>query len=71
VSVLGPADVRFGSEADICVATSHVRSTPNSDHESEFRQNAIDKSGGMNTAVQRESQNFFVYFFSEIGVGPR
>ena len=25
--------VRFGSEADICAATSHVRFTPNSDHE--------------------------------------
>src|SRR6476660_8110287 len=27
-------DVRFGSEADICAATSHVRFAPNSDHES-------------------------------------
>jgi hypothetical protein len=27
-------NVRFGSEADICVATSDVRFTPNSDHES-------------------------------------
>ena len=28
------ADVRFGSLADICAATSDVRFTPNSDHES-------------------------------------
>jgi len=26
--------VRYGSKADICAATSHVRSTPNSDRES-------------------------------------
>src|SRR5215471_7981306 len=31
------ADVRFGSKADICVATSHVRFTPNSDRESGHR----------------------------------
>ena len=29
-------DVRFGSKADICGATSHVRFTPESDRESEF-----------------------------------
>jgi hypothetical protein len=29
-------DVRFGSKADICGATSHVRFTPNSDRESGF-----------------------------------
>jgi hypothetical protein len=29
-------DVRFGSKADICAATSHVRFTPNSDRESGF-----------------------------------
>ena len=28
--------VRFGSKADICGATSHVRFTPDSDRESEF-----------------------------------
>jgi hypothetical protein len=28
--------VRFGSKADICAATSHVRFTPNSDRESGF-----------------------------------
>ena len=28
------ANVRFGSEADICAATIHVRFTPNSDRES-------------------------------------
>ena len=27
-------DVRFGSKADICGATAHVRFTPNSDRES-------------------------------------
>src|SRR5262245_60674069 len=29
-----PANVRFGSKADICGANSHVRFTPNSDRES-------------------------------------
>jgi hypothetical protein len=29
-------DVRFGSKADICGATSHVRFTPNSDRKSGF-----------------------------------
>src|SRR5689334_5990058 len=29
-----PTDVRFGSKADICGATSHVRFTPNSDRKS-------------------------------------
>jgi hypothetical protein len=28
--------VRFGSQADICAATGHVRFTPNSDRKSEF-----------------------------------
>jgi hypothetical protein len=32
------AHVRFGSGADIYAATSHVRSTPNSDRESGFPQ---------------------------------
>src|SRR5262245_63726959 len=32
-----PTNVRFGSKADICVATSHVRFTLNSDRESGFR----------------------------------
>jgi hypothetical protein len=32
----GPLDVRFGSKADICGATRHVRFTPNCDRESEF-----------------------------------
>jgi hypothetical protein len=27
-------NVRFGSKADMCAATSHVRSTPNSDRKS-------------------------------------
>jgi len=27
-------DVRFGSKADICIATSHVRFTPNNNRES-------------------------------------
>jgi hypothetical protein len=30
------SNVRFGSKADICAATSHVRFTPNSDRESGF-----------------------------------
>src|SRR5262245_37594586 len=30
----GPANVRFGSQADICVAKDDVRFTPNSDRES-------------------------------------
>src|SRR6476646_8987670 len=32
------ADVRFGSKADICGATTHVRFTPNSDRESRHAQ---------------------------------
>jgi hypothetical protein len=32
---------RFGSEADICGATTHVRFPPNSDRESEFPQQAM------------------------------
>src|SRR6186997_345700 len=32
-------DVRFGSEADICAATSHVRFTPNSDRKSRHAAN--------------------------------
>jgi len=31
-------NVRFGSKADMCAATSHVRFTPNSDRESEIPQ---------------------------------
>jgi hypothetical protein len=31
-------DVRFGSKADVCGATAHVRFTPNSDRESGFPQ---------------------------------
>ncbi|MGA7025506.1 MAG: hypothetical protein WB036_22350, partial [Pseudolabrys sp.] len=34
-------DVRFGSKADICAATSHVRFTPNSDRESEIPRKAM------------------------------
>ena len=34
-------DVRFGSEADICAATSHARFTPNSDRESDFPQTVM------------------------------
>ena len=36
--VKGCPDVRFGSKADICVAKSDVRFTPNSDRESGLRQ---------------------------------
>jgi len=35
------ANVRFGSEADIGAATSHVRFTLNSDRESEIPQKAM------------------------------
>jgi len=34
-------NVRFGSKADICAATSHVRFTPNSDCESEIPQKGM------------------------------
>jgi len=34
--VKGPVNVRFGSEADMCVAKSDVHFTPDSDRESEF-----------------------------------
>ena len=34
-------NVRFGSEADICGATSHVRFAPNSDRESGFPQTVM------------------------------
>jgi hypothetical protein len=34
-------DVRFGSKADICAATSHVRFAPNSDRESDFPQTVM------------------------------
>ena len=33
--------VRFGSQADMCGATSHVRFTPNSDRESGFPQTVM------------------------------
>src|SRR5262249_60889006 len=33
----GVLDFRFGSKADICAATSHVRFTPNSDIDCVFR----------------------------------
>jgi hypothetical protein len=33
-----PADVRYGSLADMCAAKRHVRFTPGSDHESDFSQ---------------------------------
>jgi hypothetical protein len=36
-----PDDVRFGSKADICGATRHVRFTPNSDRKSEIPQKAM------------------------------
>jgi hypothetical protein len=35
------ADVRFGSKADMCSASTHVRFTPNNDSESEFPQRAL------------------------------
>ena len=36
-----PADVRFGSKADICGAQSHVRFTPNSDRKSGLPHNLM------------------------------
>src|SRR5262245_48516122 len=36
-----PAHARFGSKADICVATSHVRFTPNSDRKSGLPQRVM------------------------------
>ena len=36
---MNPPDVRFGSEADICVAKSDVRFTPNSDRKSRHAAN--------------------------------
>jgi hypothetical protein len=40
-SLKGATDVRFGSKADICGATSHVRFAPNSDRESGFPQKVM------------------------------
>jgi hypothetical protein len=40
-SLEGAVDVRSGSEADICAAKRHVRSTPNSDRESGHRQTVM------------------------------
>src|SRR5262249_25503794 len=37
-SEYGATDVRFGSKADVCGATEHVRFTPNSDRESRHPQ---------------------------------
>src|SRR5512135_1729759 len=34
-------NVRFGSKADICGATSHVRFTPDNDRESDFSQKVV------------------------------
>jgi len=36
-----PADVRFGSKADMCAAKGHVRFAPNSDRESGFPQTVM------------------------------
>ena len=36
-----PADVRFGSKADMCGAKRHVRFTPNSDREIGFPQTVM------------------------------
>jgi hypothetical protein len=40
-AIVRPADVRFGSEADICAAISDVRFTPNSDRESGLAQKVM------------------------------
>jgi len=39
--VYSAGDVRFGSKADMCVAKSDVRSTPNSDRESGLPQRGM------------------------------
>jgi|GEM_PF-1603001 ABC-type glutathione transport system ATPase component len=44
-------DVRFGSKADICAATTHVRFTPNSDRESEIPQKAMSALHPKTTAT--------------------
>ena len=36
-----PGDVRFGSKTDICIATRHVRFTPDSDRESEISHDCL------------------------------
>ena len=42
-------NVRFGSQADICAATSHVRFTPNSDRKSRHAASS-DPAGDEQTA---------------------
>jgi hypothetical protein len=39
------ADVRFGSEADMCGAKAHVRFTPNSDRKSGLPQTVMSALG--------------------------
>ena len=53
-------NVRFGSEADICAATSHVRFTPNSDRKSGFPQtvmSALPPKGDMAMKALAMGQN--------------
>jgi hypothetical protein len=50
------SNVRFGSEADMCVSTSDVRFTPNSDRESGHPQRVI--SGYCNRRARCFSQNY-------------
>jgi len=45
VQILVNPDVRFGSKADMCVAKSHVRFTPNSDINCVFRRPLWANSG--------------------------
>src|SRR5262245_54474061 len=44
-----PPDVRFGSKADICTASAHVRFTPNSDIDCAFRQSALGQKADTQT----------------------
>src|SRR5262245_27478818 len=51
VPVLKPADVRFGSKADICSAQAHVRFTPNSDIDCVFRHVRFGPKADIGTSI--------------------
>jgi hypothetical protein len=63
----GQLNVRFGSEADICGAATHVRFTPNSDRESGYRQtvmSALPLKADMRSALAH------VLFGPKADIGP-
>src|SRR6185436_17204530 len=64
-------DVRFGSKADICIATSHVRSTPNSNRESGPPQNAMSAlpSKADMCGKDSDSGDIFLMHSGKIGGG--